>query len=171
MLRIQAQNEDDRKIARSALIWVTNAKRPLKLPEITAALAIKPGDRQFDRDNVPNIEIILAVCAGLVIFDENLNVVRLVHYTTQEYFDSIQDQQFPNAQTEITRILLTFLAFDELPGLLSRDLPSWHGSPVPWRAHLPALLDYSQYCLEHAAGQPEVPLRNMILKFIGQVAA
>ncbi|KAF8180043.1 hypothetical protein K438DRAFT_1603145, partial [Mycena galopus ATCC 62051] len=85
MERIEAQNEDNRKTAHSTLVWVANAKRPLKVSEITAALAIEPGDRQLHKENVRDIEIILSVCAGLVILDEQLKVVRLVHYTMQEY--------------------------------------------------------------------------------------
>jgi hypothetical protein len=155
MQRIEAQTEDNRKTACSTLIWVANAKRPLRVSEITTALAIEPGDRQLDENNVLDIEIILGVCAGLVIVDEKLKVVRLVHYTTQEYLDSIQAQKFPDAQTEITRTLLTFLTFDGYPD------SSWKSG------NLPPLVEYSQYCLAHAAGQFEVQLRKVLLEFLG----
>ncbi|KAF7365799.1 ANK-REP-REGION domain-containing protein [Mycena venus] len=158
MERIQSQNEEDRKTAHSALTWVANAKRPLTISEITMALAIEPGAQCLDKDNVLDIEIILAVCAGLVIVDEKLSVVRLVHYTTQEYLDSLQAERFPDAQTEITRTLLTFLAFDGFPHL---SWSNWDTSPSP-------LVGYSQYCLAHAAGKPEGPLRNMIVEFLGR---
>ncbi|KAJ7021489.1 hypothetical protein C8F04DRAFT_905423, partial [Mycena alexandri] len=108
--RIDDQTEEDKKTARSTLIWVANAKRPLNVSEITAALAIEPGDRRLDKDNVLDINIILSVCAGLVIVDKQSSVVRLVHYTTQEYLDKIQAEKFPDAQTEMTRTLLTVLA-------------------------------------------------------------
>jgi hypothetical protein len=62
-----------------------------------------------------DIETIISVCAGLVIMDKQLSVVQLVHYTTQEYLDSIQAQKFPDMQQEITCTLLTFLAFDGFP--------------------------------------------------------
>ncbi|KAF7365791.1 ANK-REP-REGION domain-containing protein [Mycena venus] len=156
MERIEAQSEEDRKTARSALTWITNAQRPLTVSEITAALAIEPGTRRLDEDNIPDVEIILAVCAGLVIVDEELDVVRLVHYTTQEYLDSIQAEQFPDAETEITRTLFTLLAFDGFPD------PSWD----LW--DIPPLIDYSEYCLVHAAGKPEGPLRDMIVEFLGR---
>ncbi|KAJ7336936.1 ankyrin repeat-containing domain protein [Mycena albidolilacea] len=155
MQRIEAQNEEDRKIAHLALTWVANAKRPLTVPEIQTALAIEPGTRELNKDNLMDIEIILIVCAGLVIVDEQL-LVRLVHHTTHEYLDSIQDRWFPDAQTEITRTLLTILAFDRLPDSISEF---WNPPP---------LIEYSQYCLVHAAGKPEGPLRNMILEFFGR---
>ncbi|KAJ7323032.1 ankyrin repeat-containing domain protein [Mycena albidolilacea] len=139
--RIETQNEEDRKTARSALIWV--------------ALAIEPGTKCLDNNNLLDIDIILSVCAGLVVVPEQHSVVRLVHYTTQEYLDSVQAQLFPDAQTEITQTLLTFLAFDGFPH------SSWKWSDPP------PLVEYSQYCLVHAAGQPEVQLRSMIQKFLG----
>ncbi|KAJ7847783.1 hypothetical protein B0H13DRAFT_2405537 [Mycena leptocephala] len=156
MKRIEDQNQEERNIAHSALTWVVNAKRPLTVAELQVALAVEPGTQELDDDNILDIEIILAVCAGLVIVDEQLTVVRLVHYTTQEYFDSIQEEQFPNAQIEITRTLLTFLSFDR-----SVDRFQY------WNDDLPPLVGYSEYCLIHAAGPPEHQLRSMILEFFG----
>ncbi|KAF7359830.1 Arp, Ankyrin repeat protein [Mycena venus] len=115
MKRIKDQGDKNKEIAYSALTWVVNAKRPLTVPEIQTALAIEPDSQELDEDNVMDIETILSVCAGLVIVDKESSVVRLVHFTTQEYLDSIQVQLFPNAQTEITHTLLTFLAFDGYP--------------------------------------------------------
>ncbi|KAJ7328855.1 ankyrin repeat-containing domain protein [Mycena albidolilacea] len=157
MNRIESQNEEDRNVAHSALTWVVNAKRPLTVAELQVALAIEPDDQHLNDDNLLDIEIILSLCAGLVILDEQSNVVRLVHYTTQEYFESIQAHQFPNAQTDITHTLLTFLTLD--------DFVDAHW---PLGNHLPPLVEYSQYCLMHAAGQPEAPLRSMILNFISR---
>ncbi|KAJ7330372.1 hypothetical protein DFH08DRAFT_639455, partial [Mycena albidolilacea] len=102
MQRIDAQNKEDRKTAHSTIIWVANAKRPLTIEELRVALAIEPGTQQLNEENLLDIEIIISVCAGLVIVDGNLGVVRLVHYTTQEYLDSIQAQKFPDAQKKIT---------------------------------------------------------------------
>ncbi|KAJ7318937.1 hypothetical protein DFH08DRAFT_1086305 [Mycena albidolilacea] len=170
MQRIESQNEEDRKTARSALIWVVNAKRPLKVSELIVALAIEPGARRLNTANVLGIDIILAVCAGLVTVDRRSSVVRLVHFTAQEYLDSIQAQRFPDAQTEITRTLLTFLAFDVFPNSLpSRRTQGFaFGLARRRQPELPPLLEYSQYCLEHAAGQPEAQLRSMIVEFLGR---
>ncbi|KAJ7020740.1 ankyrin repeat domain-containing protein [Mycena alexandri] len=156
MQRIDAQSKEDRRMARSTITWVVNAKRPLTVEELQVALAVEPGTQQLDKENFTTIKRILSVCAGLVIVDEQLSVVRLVHYTTQEYLDSIQAQQFPDAQMEITCTLLTFLAFDGYPDSF-RDL-----------RYLPPLAEYSQYCLAHATGQPEVQLREILLKFLGE---
>ncbi|KAJ7028077.1 hypothetical protein C8F04DRAFT_1399130 [Mycena alexandri] len=154
MKRIGEQNEESRAIAHSTLTWVANAKRPLTVLDIQTALAVEPGTKSLDEDNILDMEIILSVCAGLVIVDEQLLVVRLVHYTTQEYLDSLQPQQFPDAHTQITRTLLTYLAFDKIMDFTNHDL-------------LP-LLEYSQYCLAHAAGPPEGALKDLLLEFLSQ---
>ncbi|KAJ6596404.1 hypothetical protein DFH09DRAFT_1407609 [Mycena vulgaris] len=130
--RIDAQSNADRKTAHSTITWVVNAKRPLTVEELQVALAVKPGMQKLDEEeDLADIDIILSVCAGLVIVDKESSVVRLVHYTTQEYLDSIQAQKFPDAQTEITRTLLTFLAFDGYPN------SSWN------LENLPPLVEYS----------------------------
>ncbi|KAJ6528218.1 hypothetical protein DFH09DRAFT_820362, partial [Mycena vulgaris] len=109
--RINDQDEDDRTVARSTLTWVANSKRLLTVPELREALAIEPGATRLDPDNLLDIGIILSVCAGLVIVEGNTGFVRLVHYTAQCYLDTIQALQFPNAQTEITCRLLTYMRF------------------------------------------------------------
>ncbi|KAF7343797.1 NACHT and ankyrin domain protein [Mycena sanguinolenta] len=154
--RIDTQNEDDRKIAYSALSWVTDAKRPLTVDELLVALAVEPETHELDEENVATIGEILSLCAGLVMVDEKLKVVRLVHYTTQEYLDKIQAEKFPNAQTKIAHTLLTFLTFDGYP------VSTW---PLD---NLPPLVEYSQYCLAHAAESPDDQLREILLKFFGR---
>ena len=48
------------------------------------------GESNLDEDNLPEIEDMVSVCAGLVTIDEESNVIRLVHYITQEYFKRTQ---------------------------------------------------------------------------------
>ena len=63
---------------------------------------MEEGEPALDQDNLPELENMVSVCAGLVTIDEDSNVIRLVHYTTQEYFERTQSHWFPNAQTDIT---------------------------------------------------------------------
>ncbi|KAF7333149.1 ANK-REP-REGION domain-containing protein [Mycena venus] len=158
MKHIAEQDEESKAIAHLTLTWVANVKRPLTVLELRTALAVEPGAKSLDEDNILDMEIILSVCAGLVIIDKQLSVVRLVHYTTQEYLDLIQPLQFPDAQTEITRTLLTYMAFDEIVGLKDMD------------DNLPPLFEYSQHCLAHAVGPPEGALRDLLLEFLARTA-
>ncbi|KAJ6485270.1 ankyrin repeat-containing domain protein [Mycena vulgaris] len=154
--RIDAQSKEDRRTARSTIIWVANAKRPLMIEELQVALAVEPGMRQLNEENLMDINIILSVCAGLVIVDKESSVVRLVHYTTQEYLDSIQALLFPEAPTEITCTLLTFLAFEGYPD------SSWE------RWNLPPLVEYSQgeygSSLQAAAARGHTEIVSILLE-------
>ncbi|KAJ7487831.1 hypothetical protein FB451DRAFT_1528549, partial [Mycena latifolia] len=157
MDRIDRQSEDDRKVARLVLIWISNAKRPLSITELQQALAVEPGDTTFDNDNILDADIMLSACAGLVIIDQTDYVVRLVHYTAQEYLDSIQSTRFPQAQVDITATCLTCLSFD-----IFKNCSQWREWSMLRRKH-PFFAYAADYGLIHAHGQLELPLKNMIL--------
>ena len=110
--RIDGQLAEDRSLARRTISWVSYAQRPLTTEELCCVLAIEPGDRILSGDNVHDVEDIISVCAGLVTIDEESNFIRLVHYTTQEYFERIRLDWNPNAQKEIASTCLTYLAFN-----------------------------------------------------------
>jgi hypothetical protein len=76
--RINRQNEDDRKLAWLTLSWITNAKRPLRPCELTEALAVEPGTNALDLENLPDMETIVSVCAGVVVISED-DTIRLIH--------------------------------------------------------------------------------------------
>jgi ankyrin repeat protein len=111
MERIEGQLSDEEALAKEALSWITCAKRPLTTTELQYALAIKVGQAEFDEGNKPDIEDIVSVCAGLVTIDEESGIIRLVHYTTQEYFERRQKHWFPTADFDITAICVTYLSF------------------------------------------------------------
>ncbi|KAJ5892004.1 uncharacterized protein N7473_008232 [Penicillium subrubescens] len=52
-----------------------------------------------------------SLCAGLVTIDTQSDVIRLVHYTTQQYFEQTQKLWFPEAETNITKVCITYLSF------------------------------------------------------------
>ena len=92
-------------------MWITFAKRPLTTTEICCALAVELEETEIDPDNVPDSEDIVSVCAGLVVVDQESAVIRLVHYTTQEYFERTGDAWVPDGQLRIARTCLTYLCF------------------------------------------------------------
>ncbi|KAJ7444029.1 ankyrin repeat-containing domain protein [Mycena latifolia] len=145
MNRIKNQNEDDTQLALQALTWVAYAKRPLSLAELQEALAIEPDATTLDVDNLLDINIVLSVCAGLIIVDEAMSVVRLIHYTTQHYFDSIQPVQFADAHTIIASQCLAYLSLNEFS-----QLDIIYSMPHEWVKGHP-LAGYSQHFLLHAA--------------------
>jgi ankyrin repeat protein len=112
MDRIEAQAEDQEQLAKQALSWITCAQRPLSTIELQHALAVEDGETKLDEENLSQLEDIVSVCAGLVTIDEESSVIRLVHYTTQEYFERTQIHWFPDAESEITTTCVTYLSFE-----------------------------------------------------------
>jgi Ankyrin repeats (3 copies) len=112
MERIEGQITDSQELAKQVLSWITCARRPLTTSELRHALAVEVGESKLDEENLPEIEDVLSVCAGLVTVDEESDVIRLVHYTTQEYFERTWTSWFPNAQKDITKICVTYLSLD-----------------------------------------------------------
>jgi ankyrin repeat protein len=112
--RIDGQVADDASLAKQALSWITHAQRPLTVQELCHALAIEDGITELDASAIYEIEDVLSVCAGLVTVDKESNIVRLVHYTTQEYFDSeqVRLKWMPTAQRDIAAVCLTYLCMD-----------------------------------------------------------
>jgi hypothetical protein len=110
--QIDEQLPGDCLLARRAISWITNAQRPLTTKELRYALSIEPGDKSLDSDDIYDIESVISLCAGLVTIDEESDVIRLVHYTTQEYFERKRLEWNLNARKEIASTCLTYLAFD-----------------------------------------------------------
>ncbi|EOA81085.1 uncharacterized protein SETTUDRAFT_44889 [Exserohilum turcica Et28A] len=82
-----------------------------RIEEICSALAVELNEVELDPENIPDVEDLLSVCAGLVVVDQESAVIRLVHYTTQEYFERIRDAWNPSAQLHLASTCLTYLSF------------------------------------------------------------
>src|SRR5437588_6750567 len=100
MNRIMGQIPISKEFALRVLWWVAFTTRPLTTFELQHALAVEIGERAIDEDNLPEVEDMVSVCAGLVTVDEESGTIRWVHYTTQEYFERTRVKWFPDAQTD-----------------------------------------------------------------------
>jgi hypothetical protein len=88
------------------------AKRPLTCNELRSALAIEPGANELDTEALLRIEDLATVCRGLVVVDGESNIVRLVHYTAQQYFENALPSWSPEAHRNIALTCITYLCFD-----------------------------------------------------------
>jgi ankyrin repeat protein len=114
--RIEGQLSGDCERAKRVLSFITHAERPLTMSELCCALAVEPGAVDLDPENVPEVDDLVSVCAGLVVIDEESEIVRLVHYTTQEYFERVGKHWMPDAQYNIASACITYLSFDAFKG-------------------------------------------------------
>lgn len=109
--RIRSQSKDHTELALRVLAWVYHAKQPFIAEELLHALAVEAGDDYLDSSGLSKIEILIGVCGGLVTLDAKSGEIRLAHDTIREYLASVRHQLFPNAETDIARICLTYLSF------------------------------------------------------------
>ncbi|KAJ9217078.1 hypothetical protein DTO166G4_1133 [Paecilomyces variotii] len=114
MQRIEDQVTDQKEMAWEVLSWITCAKRPLTTTEIQNALAVELGESDLDEDNISDLDDIISACAGLVTVtvDASSSVIRLVHYTAQEYFERTWTRWFPDAHKSIATTCVTYLSFN-----------------------------------------------------------
>lgn len=158
-VRIESQLPDEVQTAKEVLSWVSCATRPLSTRELQHALAIEDNLSFLDEDNIPDIEDVLGVCVGLVTVDEE-HVVRLVHYTAQEYFEQHQAKIFPNGQSDIGSKCIQYLCFDAFKtGAL------WDFEKYISRLQDYALFEYSAQNLLYHARREEVKM-DLILKLL-----
>jgi len=61
---------------------------------------------------MPDEELLTSLCARLVFIEEESNLVRLVHYTTEEFFQRCRTTRFPRAHKSIALHCITYLSYD-----------------------------------------------------------
>ena len=160
--RIAHQSPPSVEMANKVLSWISHAYRPLTIEELQCALAASPGLTAFDDDAMTPLNTLVFVCGGLVTFDPQSRIIRLVHYTTQEFLEKIRDSRFPTAQADITRTCLTHLSFDHPVSYNDRYKLMMHNIESS-----PFLTYAAQYWRDHMRASPETDFTELILQILG----
>ena len=108
--RIKAQKGSGSRLGIDALMWVLNSGRPLRDSELCHALGVRTGSTDLDPENVPTIRALIGCSLGLITVEESSSIVRLVHFTLQEYLSN-NPSLFQNPHSMITEVCLTYLNF------------------------------------------------------------
>ena len=126
--RIYSQDADDVQLAERILMWICFATRPLTVTEIqygVAVMELEQDEARIDDEGLPQSELLITVCAGIVTIDMESNIIRLVHYTTQEYFERVRLLKFPSAQASISEACIGYLTlenFSDGPYVTDKDM-------------------------------------------------
>ena len=72
----------------NTLTRLTFTREPIDAERLQEALSIQLESTGPDEEFVPSIPCILECCLGLVVVDEHADVVRLVHFSLQEYLQT-----------------------------------------------------------------------------------
>ncbi|KAJ5212611.1 uncharacterized protein N7498_004257 [Penicillium cinerascens] len=110
--RIERQGANASALAKKTIGWIINAKRSLTTAELEHALAIELETSEFDETNITDAEQLTSYCCGLVLVDEQTTEVKLVHYTTQKYFERTLKSWYPEILEDITNSCLTYVSYD-----------------------------------------------------------
>ena len=178
MNRIRGQEKGFCDLAIATSAWISLAIRPLTLRELQCALSVEPGDTEMDEADFVDEETLSSVCAGLVVVDHESQIVRLAHYTTQEYFESQKDALFLNKQDLLAKTCLTYLSFDvfsnwqrtPVTGYCSRPLVPPAGLGPDERenySHCYPFLGYAaRHWHEHAHSSQDPTVQTLIIAFL-----
>ncbi|KAJ7581669.1 ankyrin repeat-containing domain protein [Mycena floridula] len=121
MSRIKAQGEAEYELACQIFYWLAYAKQPLSIAELQHAVAVSDDMTEMDFDAIVDVDMLTGICAGLIVIQEEsysfshhdkVQIVQLVHYTTQEYLQLRQQQWFPNIHYSMAVKCLTYLSFN-----------------------------------------------------------
>lgn len=139
--RIKAQEGERSRLGITTLMWICHAERPLQVDELCHALAVEIGSTNLNAENVPSVGILLGCCQGLFTVDQEASIVRLVHFTLQEYLCSHHDDLFNRAHSRIAETCLTYLNSQQVKSLSTNasvgphDIPFIRYSSRYWGTH------------------------------------
>ena len=110
--RIRCHGKGKSTLGMAALMWISFSERPMHIGELCDGLGVEIGSRDMDYENIPSERTLLAACVGLVTVDES-SIVRLVHFTLQEYFNG-HSEHFESPHSAMAEVCLTYLNFDSV---------------------------------------------------------
>ena len=67
--RVREQEGDRARLGMEVLMWVSHAERPLRIEELSHALAVEAGSTDLDPENIRPPDTVLGSCLGLAIVD------------------------------------------------------------------------------------------------------
>ena len=169
--RINNQQPGFRERADQLLTWIIFAMRPMTVVELQHALAVELDEPDLDEDNIPDADEMVSWCAGLVVVDEESQIIRLVHYTTQEYFERAWDRRSAASHTSIVKTCLSYLSYQHHEHTVAKLLKSTdHFSRSiilkDVLKHYPLLEYAAVFLLKHARGQSLKPIENRVQEFL-----
>ena len=118
--RIRDQSEENAELGLKVLSLVFGAATLLDFDELSHALAIQPGDTDFDFEALVDLDVLLSVTAGLVTYQvdnvddvDEVGSIELVHHTLHEYFKANEKRLFPDFELVMAKNCLSYLSLNE----------------------------------------------------------
>lgn len=113
--RINSQDEAESSLAKQVLSWISLTYEPLTMLLLQQALAFQRGDSTAEETALIESDLLISVCAGLVMMDTESEVVQLAHYAIHGYLHQNPHHFMPNTYTTISSTCLHHLLGVEVP--------------------------------------------------------
>ncbi|KAL8689137.1 MAG: hypothetical protein Q9218_005122 [Villophora microphyllina] len=164
--RIKDQSDEDASLAKSVFLWVSLSPIPLTVRELQHAIGTMSLDNglELDDEDLPDSDILIGVCAGLVVVDKETSLVRLVHYTIQVYFESKPVLQLSTAYKTMTKTCITYLSLEPF-----QKGPCKNNEALRDRFEVYPFVRYAaQNWGIHARGEAELVCCDKIVEFLSE---
>ncbi|TGO72234.1 hypothetical protein BELL_0477g00090 [Botrytis elliptica] len=123
--RVNRSSKENQTLVRHTLLWVVYAKEPLTITQLLQALAVRPGDETFEKENMTTLDELLNWCSSLIRQKSQSDELELAHFTVKEYLLSLSEECGPGISqyrlsgdhAEIVRMCYDFLSLSEFDGM------------------------------------------------------
>src|SRR5271156_6623539 len=105
------EKSQKKQIALKILSWVLLSGRVLKMRELLEALSVKDGEKQLSTDFLVPDKVV-EYCESLVTYDKKTQIVRLTHYTLDDFLRKERSSVLLSS-VDLAKTCLTYLGFDE----------------------------------------------------------
>jgi ankyrin repeat protein len=123
--RILKQEQGRQGLARHALRWVCNSRRPLNVNELQHAIASFDNDPGYSEEDLETEKSILSSCLGLLLYSKTSQTIELVHSSSREFVLRYLDLHDEITHITIGRACLKYMSSAEMakgPCLSLEDL-------------------------------------------------
>lgn len=137
LLKISKCPLPKQKIALRAFRWTLCSRRPMKAGELQEAVAFDSSDKSWDRDKIPDENLMIETCRGLLVRDKEDRIVRFAHHTVQQYLLSVPKIRtrevsplLVSSRSEATayvgQVCVTYLCFMDFESQVAIRTPNVH---------------------------------------------
>ena len=135
LLKISKSLLPKQEIALRAFQWTVCCRRPMTIEELQEAVAFETSDTAWDRDKIPDENLMIETCRGLLVRDEENRTVRFAHHTVQQYLLSspvIRTQEgsrfhiSPRSEAEnfVGQVCVTYIWFSDFENQITLRTPN-----------------------------------------------
>jgi len=107
--------------AKQTLLWISKTARPLKVNELRHAMLISETPLNFKPSTIPAGQLFVEYCFGFVVIDTKSDIVRLAHFSIDEYLRQRNFNFLAPANTTIALACINYMLLPWLPNPPSSD--------------------------------------------------